>query len=458
VRTPVPETPPLTTVLSDVAMAAAHRASSPEVAPALVRTLTDWFAVAVGGSVDPATRPLLVGLGAASGDVPLAGSLGLSASVETAALIHGTAAHALELDDIYAPGLYHPGAPTVAAALAVAHRRDVAGAEFLRGVVAGIEAGCRVAADLGPAHYRHWHTTGTAGAVGAAVAAAVTLGATREQIAHAIGIAGTMAGGLQQTFRRDGAAKPVHAGHAAQSGVIAAVTAIAGLTGAPDILEGESGLAVATGTDTDWAACRAPLGDALLVQELTVKPYPCCGHTFAAIDGALALRQRGVRLEDVASVRVETYSAAVATAGILHPGKPSEARFSLSHAVAVALLDGEVTRSSFDQERIEDTHVRGLLQRSTVVAHGDFDREFPHRRGARVIVTLTSGEVVAAEMRDRLGSPQNPIGDEALQRKFEDLTVPVLGAEQSRQLLRAISSIASLASMRDLHWTAPTGR
>ncbi|MCK6066134.1 MULTISPECIES: MmgE/PrpD family protein [Microbacterium] len=449
---------PLAAVLSDVASEAADRASSPEAAPAIGRTLTDWFAVTVGGSAAPATAPLLAALGAGSGDVPLAGGRGLFASVETAALIHGTAAHALELDDIYAPGLYHPGAPTIAAAMAVAHRSDVTGAQFLRGVVAGIEVGCRVAADLGPAHYRHWHTTGTAGAVGAAVAAAVTRGATREQVAQAIAVAGTMAGGVQQTFRQDGGAKPLHAGHAAQSGVVAAVTAIAGLTGAPDVLEGESGLGVATGADTQWAACRAPLGDALLVQELTVKPYPCCGHTFAAIDAGLLLRQRGVRAEDISSVRIETYSAAVETAGILQPRKSSEARFSLPHAVSVALVEGEVTRSSFDEERITDPRVRDLVLQSTVQAAADFDRDFPHRRGARVSVTLTTGDVLTAEVRDRLGSPQNPIDDAALQRKFEDLTVPVLGVEQARQLLLATSSIESLASMRDLPWTAPVGR
>lgn len=437
-------------VLADVALAAAARAQSPEVTAASARTLFDWFAVAVGGSAAPSTRALITGLGSARGDVRLLGTSGRFASMETAALIHGTAAHALELDDIYAPGLYHPGAPTVAAALAAAERCGATGAEFLRGVVAGVEVGCRVAVDLGPTHYRHWHTTGTVGAVGAAVATAVVMGATREKIAQAVGIAGTMAAGLQQTFRRDGGAKPLHAGHGAQSGVIAAIAASEGLTGALDILEGPSGLAFATGVETNWAVSRAPVKGVLRIENLTVKPYPCCGHTFAAIDAALQLRQQGVYAEDVVSLQVETYSAAIATAGISEPKKPSEARFSIPYVVAAALLHGSVTSSSFSEERVGDPTLAELLKRTTLHSHSDFDGVFPHRRGARLIIGLRSGASVTAETPDRLGSPENPISDEALQQKFDDLVVPILGAAQAGHLREAISGIGSLPSMRDL--------
>lgn len=444
----------LASTLADVALAAAERSSTPTVAAATSRTLLDWFAVTVGGTESPATLPFIAGLSSAAGDVRLAGAGGRYASVETAALIHGTAAHALELDDIYAPGLYHPGAPTVAAALAVAERYDATGADVMRGVVAGVEVGCRVAAALGAQHYRHWHTTGTVGAIGAAVAASVVMGSTREQVAHSIAIAGTMAGGLQQTFRRDGAAKPLHSGHAAQSGVIAAISAAQGLTGALDILEGESGLAAATGTTADWSGCRVPNDGALCIEDLTVKPYPCCGHTFAAIDAALELRQRGIGVEDLESLTVETYSAAIATAGIPTPAKASEARFSIPYAVAVALLDGRVTSGSFAEDRVSDPAVAGLLARTTLRPHGDFDAVFPLRRGARLIAQTRAGDSVVIDVPDRLGSPQNPISDSALRAKFDDLVAPVLGVEASGILRQAVEGLDGLTTVRDLPWVA----
>lgn len=444
-------------VLADVASAAAERSTEPDVAAATTRTMVDWFAVTVGGTVAPATRPFIVGLASSSGDVRIGGAGAHHATVETAALIHGTAAHALELDDIYAPGLYHPGAPTIAAALAIAERSDASGATLLRGVIAGVEVGCRVAASLGPGHYRNWHTTGTVGAIGAAVAASVVLGSTREQLAHSIAIAGTMAAGLQQTFRRDGAAKPLHSGHAAQSGVIAAIAAANGLTGALDILEGDSGLAAATGAEPDWTVCTAPVTGALRIQDLTVKPYPCCGHTFAAIDAALELRRRGVRADDVESLTVETYSAAIATAGIPVPDKPSEARFSIPYAIAVSLLDGSVTSTSFDEGRVHDPAIAELLACTTLTPHGGFDAVFPRRRGARLVAGLRSGDTVVIDAPDRLGSPENPISDEALGAKFDDLVVPVLGAGGATRLRDAAESIRTLASVRDLPWVTVHG-
>src|SRR5690606_23990962 len=117
---------------------------------------------------------------------------------------------------------------------------------------------------------------------------------------------------------------------------------------------------------------RAPLGSNLRLEELTVKPYPCCGHTFAAIDAARELRDRGIRAGDVSELTVETYSAAIATAGIAVPLKPSEARFSIPYAVATALADGRVTQASFQDERLSDPHITALLPRIALRPDRDF--------------------------------------------------------------------------------------
>ena len=133
--------------------------------------IVDWFGVAIGGSSTVPARAIAAGMSPLTGTSRVVGTHERAAP-SVAALINGTAAHALELDDIYAPGLFHPGAPTIAAALALADQQGSSMPDFRTAVMVGYEVGCRVARDLGPAHYAHWHTTGTAGSIGAAAAAA----------------------------------------------------------------------------------------------------------------------------------------------------------------------------------------------------------------------------------------------------------------------------------------------
>ena len=414
---------------------------------ALTRTVLDWFGVAIGGSAEGPAAVIGRGL-VAGGPSRLVG--GGSADAALAAFVNGTAAHTLELDDIYAPGLVHPGAPVVAAALAVADLAGASGVQFERAVLAGIEVACRAAADLGPPHYRRWHTTGTAGALGAAVAAAGLLHLDQHRTAHAIALAATMAGGLQQTFRRDAAGKPLHAGHAAQSGALAAVAAAGGVTGALDALEGEAGLAAATGAPTSWTASRQGTAGVPLIEQLTIKPYPCCGHTFAAIDGALALRAAGLQPGRVERIEVATYHTALDVAGAPDPRTVPAARFSIGFAVAVALLEGRVTRDCFSPAWLGDDARRGLTERVTLTVDAALDDAFPARRGAAVTVTTRDGDVLSRTVPDRSGSPGNPLTPEAVAAKFTGLAEPVLGADAAARLAAHIRGLSDLASVREL--------
>ncbi|HEU5035568.1 MAG TPA: MmgE/PrpD family protein [Nocardioides sp.] len=414
----------------------------------LTRALLDWFGVALGGSGERPAESLALGL-VTGGPARLVGRRE-SADPALAALVNGTAAHTLELDDIYAPGLFHPGAPIIAAALAAADQLNCSGARLERAVVAGVEAGCRVATDLGPTHYRHWHTTGTAGAVGAAVAVADLLELDRLHTAHAIALAATMASGLQQTFRRGAAGKPLHAGHAAQSGVVAAVAAARGITGALDALEGAAGLGPATGVWSSWSTSRSPDTESLLIAQLTVKPYPCCGHTFAPIDAMLALRAAGLRADDVETIEVATYGTALDVAGDPAPDTVAGARFSIGYTVAVALLDGRVTRGGFAEERIADSRRKALTDCVRLSVGTAFDEAFPARRGASVRVVTRDGATLTREAPDRSGSPENPLSDDAVSAKFTDLAGPVLGASRAAELEKTIRGLAGIASVRDL--------
>src|SRR5206468_8318227 len=154
------------------------------------RAVIDWHAALLPGSiVAPATllKKALVDAG----------------DPRTLALINGTAAHTVEVDDIYRDGIYHPGAPTIAAALAVAQSRGATGEALLRAVIVGYEVSTRIAAAMGRAHYKYWHNTGTIGCFGAASAAAELLRLDAKRFAHALATVATFSAGLQQAFRAD---------------------------------------------------------------------------------------------------------------------------------------------------------------------------------------------------------------------------------------------------------------
>ena len=229
------------------------------------------------------------------------------ATARAAALFNGSAAHAAEVDDSFRDAMYHPGAATIAAALAASQQAGASGLDFLRAVVLGYEVSTRIGVTLGRAHYRFWHNTGTVGVFGAAAAAGYALRLDAGPFAHALATAATFSAGLQQAFRMDSMSKPLHAGRAAEAGLLAAQLAHRGVTGSLDVLEGESGLGRAVSDGPDWSGIGDTLGRDFHITRLTFKNHVGCGHTFAAIDAALALRsQHALRADDICSVAVAT--------------------------------------------------------------------------------------------------------------------------------------------------------
>src|SRR3979490_317943 len=293
---------------AEFAEAQRGRPIAPQILHHAKRAVIDWHAALFPGArVAPATaleRALAEELD--QGDAQLA--LGRRATIRAAALINGAAAHTLEVDDIFREGIYHPGAPTIAAALAVAQSRRASGEQFLRAVIVGYEISTRIAAAMGRAHYKYWHNTGTIGCFGACAAAAELLRLDRTRFAHALATVATFSAGLQQAFRMDSMSKPLHAGRAAEAGVTAALAASEGVTGSQDVLEGESGYGRAMGDGPDWERAVATLGKEFHITRMTFKNHGCCGHTFAAIDGALELKKKmRVSAGDIEKIEGGTY-------------------------------------------------------------------------------------------------------------------------------------------------------
>jgi 2-methylcitrate dehydratase PrpD len=419
---------------------------SPEVIHHAKRAVIDWYAALLPGSrVVPAT--LLEQAFAEDldrGRARLAN--GRRATLRAAALINGAASHSVEFDDIYRDAGYHPGSPTISAALAAAQATGASGEKFLRGVIVGYEVSTRIGEAVMPSHYRFWHTTGTVGCFGAAAAVATILGCTREQFIHAIATVGTFASGLQQAFRSQAMTKPLHGGHAADAGAMAAMAAAKGVTGAVDILEGEVGFGAAMSENPDWSKATKGLGEDYHIVHITFKNHGCCGHTFPAIDGALELkRKHGFTHKDIRKIRLASYKAGLDIIDNATPEGEYQAKFSIQYTVAHALVHGSVRLNAFLPDRMHDPQVRALMTKFEVIADPELSKGYPTQRAANVEIELIDGRKLSHFQPYRKGDPEMPLTDEELDEKFLELAAPVLGEGDARALLARLWRTDKLA-------------
>jgi 2-methylcitrate dehydratase PrpD len=410
------------------------------------RALIDWFsALFPGTAVSPSLQLVRAHeneLGHGKSSLP---GLRTTAFPATAAWINGSTSHAVEFDDIFRDAIYHPGCPTIAAALAVAEDRRASGANLLKAITVGYEISTRIGVAIQPSHYRFWHTTGTVGCFGSAAASAVLLdGSNPDVMRHALATAATFASGLQQAFRSDAMTKALHAGHAAWVGVTAATGAAHGVTGALDILEGDAGFGAAMSIEPGWEHATEDIGIRYNIKSITQKNHGCCGHAFAAIDAMLEIRQkRDIDASEIESIRVDTYKTALELTGNFEPRTAFEAKFSLPYVVCHALLYGAVRLNAFEPERLADGRLRGLMARTKLNNAPELSAKFPKMRAARVAVTLRNGEVFEHFSPCRKGDPEAPLTDADLNDKFIELSAPVIGLEPARGLLDMLWQIES---------------
>jgi 2-methylcitrate dehydratase PrpD len=416
------------------AVDARNHALPPEVLHHARRAVIDWHAALYPGAVAPPATLLEKALAGELDRGAARLALGTKATPRAAALINATAAHTAEVDDIFRDGIYHPGAPTIAAA----HALSFESKHFLRAVVAGYEISTRIGAAMGRAHYRYWHNTGTIGCFGAAAAAAEALGLDARRFAHALATAATFSAGLQQAFRMDSMSKPLHAGHAAEAGLTAALFAREGVTGSLDVMEGEAGYGRAMGDNPDWARALTTLGSDFHITRMTFKNHACCGHTFAAIDGALALQKRmAVKASEIDAVEVATYRAGLDVAHYESPVSPAEGRFSLKYVVATGLTHGSVRLAAFEPQRLQDPATRALMEKIDVRIDPELDAAFPAQRAARVAIRAR-GRREEHLQPTRIGDPDAPLSDRQVEDKYLELAEPVIGERKAREELERL--------------------
>jgi len=340
-----------------------------------------------------------------------------------AALANGASSHVVEMDDLHRESILHPAAAIIPAVFALAEREKASGADLLLAIAVGYEAAIRVALGVGPSHYRFWHTTATCGTFGAAAGAARLLGLDEEQTIAAYGSAGTQAGGLWEFLTNNAMSKQLHTGKAALNGLLSALLAQRGFTGARKILEGEKGFFKATSSDFDGVKCLANLGKEFYFERNSIKYHASCGHTHSAIDAVLQATQgAGLAPADVESVSVSVYQGSLDLLENIEPTTPYLAKFNLPFCVASALRFGHANLADFTAERIRDPEIMRMIQKIQVQSDPELSAVYPRKWPARVEIVMRSGTHLQGAVEYPKGDPENPLSESEVLGKFKALT------------------------------------
>ncbi len=339
---------------------------------------------------------------------------------ETAAFVNGSFGNVLEMDDIHRTSILHPGPVVIPAALAAAQSLGSDAGALLDAIVRGYDAVIRIGVSVGLGHYKRFHNTATCGPFGAAAAAGFLFGLDDEQMADALGNAGTTAGGLWQVRHENAMSKQLHTARAAQAGLNAAVLAEKGFTGPRLILEGPQGFYAGMCPDPNPDAVTAEPDAPWKMYDTSFKPWPACRHAHPGIDAALLLRD-AVETDAIEHITVRTYADSVAFCDRPQPKTVVDSKFSHQHAVAVTLIDGPPVLSSFDPECYERADLAAFRERISVEIGEEYDRVYPHHYGAELVATLKSGEEKRASVSDALGDPANPVTNERIIEKAREL-------------------------------------
>ena len=379
----------------------------------------------------------------------------LRASAPLAALANGTSAHALDFDDV-SMRMIHPSATLVPALLAVGESRHLSGRQFLGGYVAGFEIQARLCRELNPEHYeRGWHSTGTVGALGAAIAACRALGLDTDTSRHALGIAASSASSIRKNF--GSMVKSLHAGQAAFHGLQAAGLAERGFTADRSVLEGTNGF-----LDVFSSLERAPdlfeafaTGAPFEVVEsgIALKRFACCGAIHSAQDALLELLESDpFSPEDVLGIecRVNRLVPNILVHHVTQSGL--EGKFSMEYSVAVCLLDGRAGLAQYRDDRAADPRLVPVMERVEVVVDDSIPVNLAYFPSV-VTVRLRDGRELTARVDIPKGYPERPLTDAEVVEKARECNEGFLGQGRFDELvstvlhLEEVPDIAMLAAL-----------
>ena len=402
------------------------------------------------------------------GGRPEAHAVGMAEALPAplAALVNGTLAHSLDYDDTHLPSVLHPSASVVPAALAAAEAHGRNGSDLIAAVACGLEVCVR----LGMAGYdkstgrniffdHGQHATSICGTLGAAVAAGLLSGLYEEGLVNALGLAACMGSGVIEANRTGGTVKRMHCGWAAHSALSAVGLVDAGFTGPPTVLEGRFGFFQAWLHGEfypEWITDG--LGERWEVPGIFFKPYPANHFTHTVIDGASALRRRGISPDQIRRVQVGVADSIVRTIGEplevkRTPATGYMAQFSGPYAVAVGLLGGGGLGAGLDDytdDLARDPQRREIMAKVEVVSDPECTAIFPSQFPSILRATLYDGSEEVVPVLTNRGGPKRPLSFEELALKFSNNASRLLDPAAVQRVEQLVAGLEQLPSVGPL--------
>jgi len=441
-----------------------YTALPPEAVRIGKRCILDGLGLILAGSFEKCTR-ILMQFSESTGQPGKSSVLGanpMKLTAPFAALINGIAGHAMDWDDsqlsispdrIYGL-LTHPTIPPLTAALAIAEEIGaVSGKTFLTAFLAGFEVECKIAEAINPDHYKKgFHTSGTVGSFGAAMAAAKLLGLTEAQIRHALGITASMASGIRTNFGT--MTKPLHVGRAASNGVTAAMLAKNGFEADMEALDGPWGFFSVFGRGFDLDKIAGCIGKPHTIVDpgVSIKPYPCGILTHPSMDVMLSI----VTENDIQPDRIKEV-VLYAGSNILNPIRYKiarnelEGKFCMPFLLAAIAISRKAGVHEFTDEFVNAPQTQGLMQRIRTAFDPEIEAKGWDKIRSRVEVVLDSGRKIIKEADERYrGGPENPLSDEELQDKFTDCAERLLDKDARGKIFRMINGLEKLEDIAEL--------
>lgn len=375
---------------------------------------------------------------------------GHKTNIAKAALVNGTLGHALDFDDTQISFSGHPSTVILPATLSLGEKMNCSGEAILEAFLVGFEVACKIGRGVNPRLYENgWHATSVLGTLGAAVAAGKVLGLDADKMASALGLAASQSCGLKENFGT--MTKPLHAGKAAESGVLSALLATDGFTASQQILEAKRGFcAVFSSGQFDLNPIFENLGNPydIISPGVHTKPYPSCLMTHPIIDAILSLAEsHNIQPEGVDSVVCEI--APLASEALIHsnPETGLQGKFSAPYVVAVSLLDPRVSLEQFTDQKVRDPKARAIMQKVNVVVHPEIEKSAPP---AIVHIRLKDGKECTKRVDIATGNPEKPLSLDRMIEKFRSCADTMINRKRIDESIDLILHLEKLTDITKL--------
>lgn len=422
--------------------------------------MLDCIGVMIAGTPEPAARIVaaMTATSTSNGGAPEIPA-GRNLVPADAALVNGTAAHALDYDDVGMDG--HPSAVLTPAILADGWARGISGREALEAYVVGYEVWALLQeVEPGRVHERGFHPTAIWGTLAGAAACARLNRLDADQATNAIAIAASLAAGLVGNFGT--MTKPLHVGRAAQAAVLAAHLAKAGFTGSPDVLEHPAGFMQAHSPSgaPALAGRNWQLGEVwrMVKYGVNIKRYPMCYATHRSIDAMLDLAvEHDLEADAIESIDVRIGDAQAIMLRNHDPMTALEAKFSIEFALAAAVIARRIGLKELDDSFVTRDDVKKVMRRVRVTTTTEKMADMPFAPDDRVGVALRDGRVLVHEPVARpKGSWQKPLSENELRDKFMDCAGIALATEHAAALFDLLAMLDRLENIRELGLELPS--